>query len=177
MKYFGHGNPMTCWTHKGSHFKSSENVAEVVINLEKKHHRKEPSYYMVQRMRPAIQKECGSLYANTDISFVEPPAGPPVLAAIVAEVYGDDAKGIRELSNSVAGIFKRTSGLVDVEVMQDEVYDKVEVEADSTKIALSGVDIKQLNNILYLAFEGMQIAVKNSDVMNDQIPIFLTLSR
>lgn len=176
--FLGMGSPLDfAGLIKGSHFKSSENVAEVVINLEKKHHRQEPSYYMVQRIRPAIQKECGSLYNNTDISFVEPPAGPPVLAAIVAEIYGDDAKGIRELSNSVADIFRHTSGLVDVEVMQDEVYDKVEVEADSTKIALSGVDIKQLNNILYLAFEGMQIAVKNSDVMNDQIPIFLTLSQ
>ncbi|MBW6488714.1 efflux RND transporter permease subunit [Sulfurimonas sp.] len=160
---------------KGSHFKNSENVAEIVVNLTKKHHRDEPSYFMVQRVRPLIQNECTQLHSNTTITFVEPPAGPPVLAAIVAEVYGQESDGIRELSLRVADVFKNTAGLVDVEIMQDDIYDTFEVEVDSTKASLSGVNIKQLNDILYLAFEGMQIAVKNSDVANDQIPIYLSL--
>jgi multidrug efflux pump subunit AcrB len=162
---------------KGSHFKNSENVAEIVLNLSKAHHRDEPSFFMVQRMRPTILKTCGSIYDKTNISFVEPPAGPPVLAAIVAEIYGDNAKGIRKLSNRVEGIFKTTGGLVDVEIMQDEIYDTFEVQVNSTKASLSGISIKQLNNILYLAFEGMSIGVKNSDIASDQIPIYLSLSK
>jgi len=162
---------------KGSHFKNSENVAEIVLNLSKKHDRSEPSYMMVQRIRPVIVKNCESLHPNTVVSFVEPPAGPPVLAAVVAEVYGSDAKGIRELSNRVSDVFKNTDGLVDVDVMQDEIYDTFEIQVDSTKVSRSGVNIKQLNDILYLAFEGMQIAVKNSDIYNDQIPIYLSLSQ
>ena len=133
---------------KGSHFKNSENVAEIVVNLTKKHDRDEPSYFMVQRMRPDIQKNCASIYDKTTISFVEPPAGPPVLAALVAEIYGEDAEGIRELSNRVDGVFKKTQGLVDVEIMQDEIYDTFEVQVDSTKVALSGVNVKQLNDVL-----------------------------
>jgi multidrug efflux pump subunit AcrB len=132
---------------------------------------------MVQRIRPVIVKNCESLHPNTVVSFVEPPAGPPVLAAVVAEVYGSDAKGIRELSNRVSDVFKNTDGLVDVDVMQDEIYDTFEIQVDSTKVSRSGVNIKQLNDILYLAFEGMQIAVKNSDIYNDQIPIYLSLSQ
>jgi multidrug efflux pump subunit AcrB len=162
---------------KGSHFKNSENVAEIVVNLSKKHHREEPSYMMVQRMRPDILKSCASLYDKTTITFVEPPAGPPVLAAIVAEIYGDNSDGIRELSSRVADVFQKTKGLVDIEIMQDEIYEKFEVEVDSIKVALSGVNVKQLNDILYLAFEGMQIAVKNSDTVNEQIPIYLSLSQ
>ena len=162
---------------KGSHFKNSENVAEIVLNLSKAHDRSEPSYFMVQRMRPTILKECGSIYKGTTISFVEPPAGPPVLAAIVAEIYGDDADGIRKLSNRVAGVLKSTEGLVDIEIMQDEIYDTFELHVNSTKVAKSGVNIKQLNDVLYLAFEGMQIAVKNSDIVSDQIPIYLSLSK
>lgn len=162
---------------KGSHFKNSENVAEIVVNLTKKHHREEASYFMVQRIRPDIQQKCTSLFNNTTITFVEPPAGPPVLAAIVAEVYGQNSDGIRELAKNIKSVFEKTKGLVDVEIMQDEIYDTFEVEVDSTKVSLSGINIKQLNDVLYLAFEGMQIAVKNSAVANDQIPIFLSLSR
>ena len=176
--FLGLGSPLDfAGLIKGSHFKNSENVAEVVLNLTQKHHRDEPSYMMVQRMRPVIIQNCESLYPDTVVSFVEPPAGPPVLAAVVAEVYGSDTDGIRVLSDRIADVFKSTDGLVDVDVMQDEIYDTYEIQVNSTKIARSGVSIKQLNEILYLAFEGMQIAVKNSDVYNDQIPIYLSLSQ
>ena len=162
---------------KGSHFKNAENLAEIVLNITPKHHRHEPSYMMVQRLRPVIKNSCEKLYPNTNISFVEPPAGPPVLAAIVAEIYGSDAKGIRHLAYRVEDVLKNTDGLVDIDIMQDEIYDTFEVVVNSDKISRSGVNIKQLNDILYLAFEGMQIAVKNSDLYNDQVPIYLSLSK
>ena len=175
--FLGMGSPLDfAGLIKGSQFKDAENVAEIVVNITKKHHREEPSYFMVQRIRPAIQSNCQKLYPNTKISFVEPPAGPPTMAALVMEVYGDDADEIRTIASGVEKVFHNTEGLVDIDVMEDEIYKSFEIVANSTKIAKSGVDLKQLNNILYLAFEGMQIAVKNSDKFNDQIPIFLSLS-
>lgn len=176
--FLGMGSPLDfAGLIKGSHFKNSENLAEIVLNLTKKHHREEPSYIMVQRLRPIIQSSCEKLYPNTSITFVEPPAGPPTMAAIVAEIYGDNAQGIRKLANKVQSVFKSVDGLVDIDIMQDEIFNTFEIVVDSTKIANSNVDIKQLNNILYLAFEGMQIAVKNSATYNEQIPIYLSLSR
>jgi multidrug efflux pump subunit AcrB len=176
--FLGTGSPLDfAGLIKGSHFKNSENVAEIVLNLTKKHHRDEPSFMMVQRMRPLIQKDCEAIYKDTSISFVEPPAGPPVLAAIVAEIYGNNAEGIKKLAFRVKDVLKNTKGLVDVDTMEDEIYDTYEIHVNSTKVARSGVDIKQLNDILYLAFEGMQISVKNSSKYNDQLPIYLSLSR
>ncbi len=175
--FLGMGSPLDfAGLIKGSHFKNSENVAEIVLNLTKKHEREEPSYMMVQRLRPIIQTNCEKLYPNTHITFVEPPAGPPTLSAIVAEIYGDDAKGIRKLAGRVENVFKQTKGLVDIDIMEDTLYDKFEVVVNTTKIAKSGLNVKQLNNILYLAFEGMAISVKNSDKYSDQIPLFLRLS-
>lgn len=161
---------------KGSQFKNSENLAEIVINLSPKHHRKEPSYMMVQRIRPQLVEACGKIIPQTNIKFIEPPAGPPTMAAVVAEIYGQDDTGIRHLAGQVKTIFQNTKGLVDIDIMQDEIYDKFEVIANSSKIARSGLNVKQVNDILYLAFEGMPIAVKNSKAYDDQIPIFLTLN-
>lgn len=175
--FLGAGSPLDfAGLIKGSHFKNSENVAEVVVNLTKKHDRSEPSYMMVQRLRPIIQKECGALYPQTNIKFVEPPAGPPTMAAIVAEVYGNNAEGIRHLSQRIEGVFKQTEGLVDIDIMQDEIYDKFEVRVNTDKISRAALDVKHVNDILYLAFEGMGVAVKNSQSATDQIPIFLTLT-
>ncbi|ADN09382.1 efflux RND transporter permease subunit [Sulfurimonas autotrophica] len=175
--FLGMGSPLDfAGLIKGSQFKNSENVAEIVLNITKKHEREEPSYMMVQRLRPLIQGNCEKLYPNTHISFVEPPAGPPTLSAIVAEIYGDNAPGIRKLAARVEDVFKHTNGLVDIDIMQDDMYDTFEIIVNSTKIAKSGLNVKQLNNILYLAFEGMDISVKNSDKYSDQIPLFLRLS-
>jgi len=175
--FLGMGSPLDfAGLIKGSHFKNSENLAEIVLNLSKKHHRDEPSYLMVQRMRKAITNDCENIYTGTSIKFVEPPAGPPVMAAIVAEIYGPEAEGIRLLAQRVEKVFKDTPGLVDIDIMQDDIYDRFEVRVNSIKIARSGLNVKQVNDILYLAFEGMEVSVKNSDVYDDQIPIFLTLS-
>ena len=176
--FLGMGSPLDfAGLIKGSQFKNSENLAEIVLNLTAKHHRHEPSYMLVQRIRPLIQNSCEKLYPNTRISFVEPPAGPPTMAAIVAEIYGNNDIGIRKLASKVETVFKNTDGLVDIDIMQDQIFETFEIVVDSTKVARSGVDIQQLNNIIYLAFEGMQIAVKNSEKFNDQIPIYLSLSR
>ena len=175
--FLGMGSPMDfAGLIKGSGFKNSENVAETVINLTKKHDRDEPSYMMVNRLRPAIQSACEPVVEGALIKFVEPPAGPPTLAAVVAEVYGQDAKGIRTMAKRVEDVFKKTEGLVDIDTIQDEIYEKFEVRVQSIKIARSGLNIEQVNQILYLAFEGMNIAIKNSKMYDDQIPIFLTLN-
>ncbi|MDP2078105.1 MAG: efflux RND transporter permease subunit, partial [Sulfuricurvum sp.] len=175
--FLGNGAPLDfAGLIKGSHFKNSENVAEIVVNLTKKHHRDEPSYSMVQRLRPQILQQCETLIPKTSIKFTEPPAGPPTMAAVVAEIYGEDTNGIRRLSQQVQEVFKKTEGLVDIDVMQDEIVSKYEVHANSAKITQSGLTVKQVNDILYMAFEGMPIAVKNSSKANEQIPIFLTLT-
>ena len=49
--FLGTGSPLDfAGLIKGSHFKNNENVAEIVLNLTKKHDRSEPSYMMVQRL-------------------------------------------------------------------------------------------------------------------------------
>ncbi len=175
--FLGQGAPLDyAGLVKGSSLKQGENVAEIVVNLTDKHTRSEASYSMVKRLRPDIQSRCQAIKSGTNIKMIEQPAGPPTLASIVLEVYGKDEHSIRTMATKVADIFRETEGLVDVDVMKDEIYQKFELIADAEKISRSGVSLEQLNNILYLAFEGMEIAVKNSQNSPDQIPIFLVLS-
>ena len=162
---------------KGSTLKQGENVAEIVVNLTDKHHRKEPSFMMVHRLRPVIKKRCETLLPQTSIKMIEQPAGPPTMASIVVEVYGENYKLIQNMATRVKDILTRTPTLVDVDVMEDELYTKYELIADSEKVARSGVSLKQLNQILYLAFEGMAVAVKNSQHSPDQIPLFVILDK
>ncbi len=175
--YLGQGSPLDyAGLVKGSTLKQGEHVAEMVVNLTDKHSRDEASFSMVKRLRPEIQSRCQMIKTGTSIKLIEQPAGPPTMAQIVLEVYGKDEESIRKMANEVSYILQSTEGLVDVDIIQDERYKKYELIADPEKISRSGVSLDQLNKIMYLAFEGMEIAVKNSQNSPDQIPIFLVLS-
>ena len=160
---------------KGSDFKRMKNQAEIVVNLSDKHERDEPSYMMVHRIRPEIQAACEPLTNGTTIKFVEMPSGPPTMATIVINLFGKDTDLMRKTAIRVADVLKNTEGLVDVDIMQDDIYPYYEIIPDKEKVIRSGLSVEQVNNILYLAFEGMVVAVKNSKTQQDQIPIFVRL--
>ena len=174
--FLGQGIPLDyAGLVKGASMKQSENVSEISVNLTDKHHRTEASFLMVQRLRPEVKKACIPLLRGTNIKFIEQPSGPPTLASIVVEVHGENLEKIRSLSVDVADILSETEGLVDIDLMADENFIKYELVPDKEKIARSGLSVKQVNNIIYLAFEGMVIAHKNSKNTPDQIEIFLVL--
>ncbi len=175
--YLGMGAPLDyAGLVKGSAYKNSENVAEMVVNLTDKHEREERSYNMVHRLRPIIKKKCEPLVAQTSIKLIEQPAGPPTLAAVVAEIYGKNNTKRREIAKRVAQIFKQTPGLVDIDIMEDEIFRKYHLRPNIDKIQKSGLAVEQVQKILYLAFEGMPAGVKNSENYPSQIDLFLRLS-
>jgi len=176
--YMGSGIPLDyAGLVKGAGMKNSENVAEISVNLTDKHEREEKSFSMVHRLRPEIKPTCEAKVKGTVIKFIEQPAGPPTLASIVVEVTGDDIPTIRKLSTQVANILNNTPALVDVDIMSDDIYKKYELIPDTEKISRSALSIDQVNKILYLAFEGMKVAHKNSAKEPDQVQIFLALDK
>ncbi len=174
--FLGQGAPLDyAGLVKGSAFKRLKSQAEVVINLTDKHGREEPSYMMVHRLRPVVQKKCENLYKGTTVKFVEMPSGPPTFATIVVNLYGKDSLLLRQTSEIVESALQETEGLVDIDVMQDDVYTKFEIIPDVEKIISSNLSVEQVSNILYMAFKGNVVATKNSTLQQDQIPIFVSL--
>ena len=161
---------------KGSGMKMGEEFAEIVVNLTDKHNRDEKSFLMVQRLRPILNNQCKDIVKGTTIKMIEMPAGPPTLASIVVEVYGDNIAKTIQLSNEVATILNQTDGLVDIDIVSDEKFVKYKLIPLTDKIVRAGLSIDQVNKILYLAFEGMVVGVKNTIENNDQIGIFVALS-
>ncbi|MGE0052554.1 MAG: efflux RND transporter permease subunit, partial [Arcobacter sp.] len=62
-----------------------------------------------------------------------------------------------------------------IDVLADDDFIMYELEVDNSKVIMSKVDLDQLKNILYLAFEGMNVAVVNNKNIQSQIPVFLRL--
>ena len=160
---------------KGSALKSADNEAEMMVNINKASHRTEDSYNLVHRIRPIIQKQC-SMH-NSNIKFIELPAGPPVLASVVAEIYGGDTfDSRREFSYKIAKILEDQKTLVDVDVLAEETIKKYTLILDNNKVIESGVGIDQVKKMLYIAFEGFEMGVVNDAHAQNQIPLFVRLN-
>ena len=161
---------------KGRLFDSGENVANILVNLKREHERDETSIHAVHRLRTVINEGC-TLHDNK-IKMVESPAGPPTLSSIVLEVTGDGSyKGLERLAYQVETIFKKIPKLVDIDVVNDEIYLKYNIVLSNHKIIQSNLQVEQVEKILYLAFEGMDIAYINDANAQNQIPIHLGLSK
>lgn len=175
--FLGSGAPLDyAGLVKGSGMKKGEEFAEMVVNLSDKHTRSEKSFTMVQRIRANVKANCENKIKNTSIKFVEMPAGPPTMADIVVEVFGKDTVKLQNIAQDVRTILASTKGLVDVDIMSDEIYDTYQLIPIKEKVSRSGLSVEQINKILYLAFEGMQVAVKDTIKANHQLGIFVRLS-
>ncbi|MEA3383931.1 MAG: efflux RND transporter permease subunit [Campylobacterota bacterium] len=173
--FLGEGLPLDfAGMVKGSALKDGEHLAEIMVNIKRASKRVERSYNLVHRIRDGIQKNCSKNNAN--IKFIELPAGPPVLADVVAEVYGGDSFQSRvTISQKIAYIFKKQDTLVDIDVLADEPYIRYALSLNNNKVLKSEVSLEQVKKILFLAFEGMNIGVVNEEDTQSQIPIFLRL--
>ena len=160
---------------KQSALKDKESQAEIIVNIKKKKERTITSYNLVNQLRTKVQTNCSLYEAN--IKFIELPAGPPVLASIVTEIYGgNNFESRKDFALKIATILKNQTTLVDIDVLADKNFIMYELELDNSKAIISLVDLEQLKNTLFLAFEGMNIAVVNDKNAQSQIPIFLRLN-
>jgi multidrug efflux pump subunit AcrB len=174
--FLGEGQPLDfAALVKQSALKDKESQAEIMVNIKKLEDRKITSYNLVSQERDHIQKNC-SLY-DANIKFIELPAGPPVLASIVTEIYGGNSfESRRNFTLKIAKILKEQATLVDIDILADKDFIMYELELDNSKAIVSNIDLEQIKNTLFLAFEGMKVSVINEAQAQNQIPIFLRLN-
>ena len=159
---------------KQSALKDKESQAEMMVNIKRFEDREITSYNLVSLLRSEVQKNC-TLY-DANIKFVELPAGPPVLASIVTEIYGGNSfESRRDFAIKIANILKNQDTLVDIDILADDDFIMYELELDNNKALISNVDLEQIKNTLFLAFEGMKVSVINQKNAQNEIPIFLRL--
>ena len=119
------------------YLRSGGDVGDLQVNLVDKHARSEQSHAIATRLRPELQNIGRRFGAN--VKVVEVPPGPPVLSPIVAEVYGPEAEGRRQVAKAVRALFEKTSGIVDVDDSSIAAAPKKLLLVDRRKAAMLGV--------------------------------------
>ena len=112
-------------------------VGDLQVNLVDKAHRHDQSHAIATRVRPALTR-IGDAY-GARVKVVEVPPGPPVLAPIVAEIYGPDDAGRIEVAKQVEAAFRKQAGVVDADKSPIADAPRWVVTVDRSKAALLGV--------------------------------------
>ena len=82
------------------------------------------------------------------------PPGPPVLSPIVAEIYGPEAEGRRQVAKAVRAVFSKTSGVVDFDDSSIVSAPRVMLLVDRSKAALLGVSQADIVTTLHAGLNG-----------------------
>lgn len=88
-------------------------MGDVQINLDHKAHRDRTSHEIALELREKIANI--DVPAGTSLKTVEPPPGPPVIATLLAEVYGPDGETRREAATKIRDAFESVPFIVDVD--------------------------------------------------------------
>ena len=127
-------------------------VGDIQVNLADKHLRKEKSHAIATRVRPALQ-EIGKRH-NANVKVVEVPPGPPVLAPIVAEVYGPSAEGRRAVARAVRVALSDVDGIVDIDDSSIADAPRKVLIVDRRKAALLGISQQAIVSTLHAGLSG-----------------------
>jgi multidrug efflux pump subunit AcrB len=96
-----------------TYLRASPELGDVQVNLTGKDARERTSHEIALDIRRRITRL--ALPAGTVLKVNEPPPGPPVLATLLAEIYGPDAETRRKVGEKVEAAFRAVPFVVDVD--------------------------------------------------------------
>jgi multidrug efflux pump subunit AcrB len=130
-------------------------LAEIRINLVAKKHRRQQSHGTGLRLRDELTALADRHHGR--LKIVESPPGPPVLASVVAEIYGRPDHTYDDLlaaADTVAARMRVEPGLTDVDDMREAPQPKLVFVADQEKAALSGINVADVAETIRLGLHG-----------------------
>jgi multidrug efflux pump subunit AcrB len=134
------------------YLRATSEVGDIQVNLVDKSQRHEKSHAIATRVRPVLQ-QIGQRH-GANVKVVEVPPGPPVLAPIVAEIYGPDEQGRRQVAKSVRAVFEKAAGVVDVDDSSLASAPRKILVVDRRKAANLGIAQQTIVSTLRAALSG-----------------------
>lgn len=148
-------------------------LGDLQVNLVDKHDRDDKSHDLARAWRPGLQAIAARYGAA--LKVVEVPPGPPVLAPLVAEVYGPDAATVRRIAEGLEGLARDTEGLVDIDTSLEAKAERETVVIDRVRAARLGVSQQAIAQTLALAVGGVDATYLRDGVAKHAIPVRLRL--
>jgi multidrug efflux pump subunit AcrB len=144
-------------------------VADLQVNLLPKGERKRQSHAIAVAMRPAVDSIARRHGASAKLAEIPP--GPPVLATLVAEVYGPDDSTRLAIARQVKAVMEAAPGVVDVDWSVEAPQPKWRLAVDRVRAAEAGASVEQVAQTVALAVSGQTAGFAASGTAREPVPI------
>ena len=148
-------------------------LADIQVNMIHKHDRDRQSHDIAVDIREPVTT-IGRKY-GARIKIAEIPPGPPVIATLVAEVYGPSYEDQLAVAKEVHRIFEQTPGVVDVDWMVEDEQVEYNFLVDKEKAALHGISAGQVAQTLYYALNPSSVSTGRFEAEHEPVEIQLRL--
>ncbi|HEX6613981.1 MAG TPA: efflux RND transporter permease subunit [Rhodanobacteraceae bacterium] len=156
MNYQGYAGTAAPITFNGLvrqyYLRSGPMDGDLQVNLVDKADRKRQSHAIALSVRPMLAK-IGARF-GASVKVVEVPPGPPVLAPIVAEIYGPDYATLRKLARGLEKDFRSDPDIVDIDTSVEADSPRAVVVVDRSRATRLGLDQAQIARALRVALSG-----------------------
>ncbi|MBI1200996.1 MAG: AcrB/AcrD/AcrF family protein [Rhodopseudomonas sp.] len=137
------------------YIREAPELGELHLNLAAKGDRSRTSHQIALDLRARLAKV--KLPAGTVSRVVEVPPGPPVLATLLAEVYGPDSATRRAIAHELKTIFKSVPYIVDVDDSIGEPRPRLHISIDQDRLEFFGVQQQDVYDTIKALFGGLTI--------------------
>lgn len=157
------------------YLRESPELGELQIGLASRDERNRSSHSVALALRQALSKLV--LAPGTIIKLVEVPPGPPVLATLLAEIYGPDAATRRAVAEETKRVFASVSFIVDTDDSYGLPRPRLRVSIDQDKLEYFGVEENDVYDTIRLLLGGTRVGYSHQGPERLPIEIVLALPK
>jgi len=158
-----------------SFLRQAPNQGDLEIRLAPKHERTRASHDIALEVRERLGAVAWPEGARWKV--VEVPPGPPVLATLLAEVYGPDTETRRDAARTVREAFGRVPFLVDLDDTLQDPGQRLRIRLLSDQLEFHGVEEAAVYDTLRVLVGGQVIGYSHRGEGRNPLPITVRLPK
>ena len=153
-----------------SFYRTEPQMGDVAINLKPKAERGRASHDIALDIRQRIAA-AAALPEGAVFKVVEPPPGPPVMATLLAEIYGPDAETRRAVAARIEAAFRSVPYIVDVDNSWGVAARRLRATVSTDDLEFFGVEESDVFDTIAILNGGQTVGYSHRGGGRRPIPI------
>ena len=158
-----------------SYLRRESHQGDLQINLAQKGARNRTSHIIALDVRARLK----GLDApdGTILKVVEVPPGPPVIATLLAEVYGEDADQRRAVATEVRNLFRQVPFIVDDDITNRDRAPRMRLKIDQDNLEFHKVEERDVYDTIKAYFGGIPVGYSHKGGGRHPVEIAIQLPK
>ncbi len=154
-----------------AYLRAEPQMGDLQINLSPKGERTRESHEIALDLRQRITAL--TLPEGSVVKVVEPPPGPPVMATLLAEIYGPDAETRRAVAAKVRETFATVPYIVDIDDSYGAPAERLRLVPEDAELDLFKVEPGDVFDTIRLLYGGQTVGYSHREEGRRPLPIVL----